>query len=189
MGTLITDGFSEGDDETVVSILDKWKGGVLSDQLFTVVSKMMPQVGEIIVVFRKNNSNLETLLLPRPEGDPIFSGMLNLPGKMFRAVDFKRDDKNPMNGPLERIQKDELKIDLPKAPEFAGVAFQDTKRGPIVVLVHVSELTMENPSQPDWIWRNVSNLKDSKDMIDTEMPAIEVALRFYLAGSNHLPSL
>lgn len=178
MATLITDGFDAGDDEKVVSILNKWKGGILSDQLFTSVSKMTPQLACIIVVFRKKGELLETLLLPRPEGDPVWSGMLNLPGKMFRAMDFKRDDKNPVNGPLERIQKGELKVELNKLDiKFAGLAFQDTIRGPIMVLVHTYFVANDFKGNEDWIWREVSQLKDSKDMIPTEMDAIEVALK------------
>ncbi|HKC04934.1 MAG TPA: hypothetical protein VKC54_03620 [Patescibacteria group bacterium] len=177
MGTLVTDGFGPGDDEKVVSILNKWKGGVLSDQLFTAISKMTPQVAAIIVVFRKRGDTLETLLLPRPENDPLWAGMLNLPGKMFRTVDFNREDKNPINGPLERILKDELKINFTEPPKFAGLAFQDTKRGPIVVLVHTAYIPVDFNGNEDWVWRDVAKLKEFDDMIPTEMPAIEVALK------------
>jgi hypothetical protein len=184
MGTLITDGFDSGDDEKVTSVLNKWNGGVLSDQLFTSISKMTPQLACIIVVFRKNGENLETLLLPRPEGDPLWSGMLNLPGKMFRAMDFKRIDKNPINGPLERIQKDELKVEFKKEDiKFAGLAFQDTIRGPIMVLVHTVFVSSDFVGNEDWIWRDVTKLKDFSDMIPTEMDAIEVALN-NLNGKN-----
>lgn len=177
MGTPVTDGFDVGDDEKVVSILNKWKGGTLSDQLFTAISKMTPQISAIIVVFRKRGDALETLLLPRPSDDPTWSNMLNLPGKMFRAMDFKRDDNNPINGPLHRIIDNELKTELNNTPKFAGLAFQDTKRGPIMVLVHTVFVDAGFNGNKDWIWRDVSSLKDSKDMIPTEMDAIEVALK------------
>jgi hypothetical protein len=178
MGTLITDGFDSGDDQKVISILNKWKGGPLSDKLFTSLSKLTPQISTIIVVFRKKGEILETLLLPRPSDDPLWPNMLNLPGKMFRGLDFKRDDKNPVNGPLERIQKGELKVELNKHDiKFAGLAFQDTIRGPIMVLVHTYFVANDFKGNEDWIWREVSQLKDSKDMIPTEMDAIEVALK------------
>jgi hypothetical protein len=178
MGTLITDGLDSGDDQKVISILNKWKGGPLSDQLFTSLSKLTPQISAIITVFRKRDNIVETLLLPRPSDDPLWPNMLNLPGKMFRAMDFKRDDKNPVNGPLERIQKGELKVELNKLDiKFAGLAFQDTIRGPIMVLVHTVFVAEDFNGNLDWVWREVSQLKDSKDMIPTEMDAIEVALK------------
>ena len=177
MGSVVSVGFNEGDDAKVGSILNKWNGGVLSDHLFAAISKMTPQLSAIIVVFRKKDDNLETLLLPRPNSDPVWPNMLNLPGKMFRSMDFKREDKNPINGPLERIQNDELKINLTEPPKFAGLAFQSTKRGSIMVLVHTVFVPGDFNGNEDWIWRDVSILKESTDMIPTEMDAIEAALK------------
>lgn len=178
MGTLVTDGFDTGDDEKVVEILKKWKGGPLSDSLFTTVSKLTPQVSAIVTIFRKRGDVIETLLLPRPSDDPLWPNKLNLPGKMFRSADFKREDGNPVNGPLERIQKNELKIDFKKEDiKFAGLAFQDTKRGPIMVLVYTLFVAADFKGNEDWVWRDVNKLKDFRDMIPTEMDAIEVALK------------
>lgn len=178
MGVKTTDGFDPGDDEKVVSVLNKWKGGVLSDQLFAAVSKLTPQISTIIVLFRKNGDILETLLIKRPEDDPIWPGMLNLPGKMFRAADFNRNDKNPINGPFERIQNEELGIKLDNI-KFSGVAYQNTKRGNIVVLVHVAEVPVDFVGKPEWIWRDVAKMSQFSDMIPTEMAAIEVAIKSF----------
>lgn len=179
MATLITDGFAGGDDAQVVSILDKWNGGPLSDQLFTAISKMTPQLSAIIVVFRKKEDVLETLLLPRPSDDPLWPGMLNLPGKMFRAIDFKREDKNPMNGPLERIQTSELKTQVKNKPEFAEIVFQNTDRGSIVALVHTAELPENVELQSDWVWCDVTKLNSLNNFLESETSAIEAALKHY----------
>jgi len=189
MSIKVTDGFTSGDDEKVVSILDKWNGGPLSDELFTRVSKMNVLVSAICVIFRKNGENTEVLLLPRPNDDPTWPGLLNLPGKMFRPIDFERDDKNPINGPFERIQKDELNTKFKGSPKFSGIVFQDTKRGPIVALIYNAWVSKDSESNTDWNWIDVSKLKDLKNLLDTEMSAIEKALESYSAGSNHLPSL
>lgn len=178
MGVKITDGFDPGDDEKVVSILNKWKGGILSDQLFAAVSKLTPQISTIIVLFRKNGDILETLLIKRPEDDPTWPGILNLPGKMFRGADFERKDGNPVNGPLERIQESELQTKLDNI-KFAGVAYQNTKRGPIVVIVHIAEISMDFAGKPGWVWRDVAKMSQFSDMIPTEMEAIEVAIKAF----------
>lgn len=178
MGTTITSGFEVGDDQKVISILKKWDGGPLSDALFASMSRLTPQVSTIVAVFRDNNGTLETLLLPRPGDDPVWPNMLNLPGKMFRAVDFRREDNNPINGPIERIINTELKTELDKKQiNYAGLAFQNTKRGAIIVLVHTVFVNMDFKGNEDWVWRSVESLRDSKDMIPTEMDAIEVALK------------
>ncbi|HKB88348.1 MAG TPA: hypothetical protein VKC53_01725 [Patescibacteria group bacterium] len=179
MAKLITDGFAEGDDAKVVSILNKWNGGQLSDQLFTSISKMTPQLSAIIVVFRKKAGIIETLLLPRPSDDPLWPGMLNLPGKMFRAIDFKREDKNPMNGPLERIQTGELKIQLKSKPEFAEIVFQNTDRGSILALIHVGELPDDAKSEAVWVWCDVTKLSSLNNFLESETSAILTALKHY----------
>lgn len=188
MGTLITDGFDAGDDEKIVSILNKWKGGPLSDRLFTSVSKLTPQVSVITTIFRKRGDIIETLLLPRPSDDPLWPNMLNLPGKMFRAMDFERVDGNPMNGPLKRIQNDELKIKF-ESVKFIDLVFQNIARGHIVVLLHIGELSDNQEDKSDWVWADVTRLKELNNFLETETSAIEVGLKHYLASSNHLPSL
>lgn len=180
MGTLVTDGFDSGDDEKVVSILKKWKGGPLSDQLFTSVSKLTPQVSAIITIFRKRGDTIETLLLPRPSDDPLWPNMLNLPGKMFRAMDFERADSNPMNGPLERIQKEELKVDLKNEPKFVDVVFQNITRGHIVVMLHLGELLDGQEDREGWVWADVTKLKELPNFLETETSAIESGLKHYL---------
>lgn len=188
MGTLITDGFDAGDDEKVVSILNKWKDGPLSDNLFTSISKLTPQIGTVIVVFRENNNNkTETLLLPRPADDSLWPGMLNLPGKMLRVSDYDREDSKPQNGPLERIQSDEIKISVD--PIYAGIAFQNTLRGPIVVMVHYAVVQNSIQGNSDWTWCEVEKLDKLDNLVKTEIIAVETAYRSYSAGSNHFPSL
>jgi hypothetical protein len=182
MSTLITDGFDSGDDEKVVEILKKWKGGAISDSLFFTISAMTPQVSTIIVFFRKNGDRVEVLLVHRPDNDPMGPRLLNLPGKMFRAIDFKREDKNSMNGPFERIQTDELKIQLQSKPKFAEIVFQNTARGQIVALVYLGELSKGQKDLDNWVWVDVKKLKELNNFLETESSAIEAALKHYLAG-------
>jgi hypothetical protein len=178
--TDITDGFSPGDDEKVVSILNKWKGGVLSDQLFTVLARISPQTSAITVVFRQIDNKTEVLLLPRPDDDPVWPSMLNLPGKMFRAADFKREDKTPINGPIERIQKAELLVNFDYPPKFVGPVFQDTKRGYVVALIYLAEVPA-NLKQPDhWFWADIDSLSHLENYLKTEQSAIDLALETYL---------
>ena len=182
MSTSITDGFSIGDDKKVIEILKKWKGGAISDDLFFTISAMAPQVSAIIVFFRKKEDKVEVLLLPRPDDDPLHAGGLNLPGKMFRNVDFKRADENALNGPLKRIQQNELKVELKNKPKFAEIVFQNTARGYIVALVHLGELSVDQKDGEGWVWADVTKLKELDNFLETETSAIEAALKHYLAG-------
>jgi hypothetical protein len=106
---------------------------------------------------------------------------------MFRKIDFEREDNIPENGPIERIEQNELDLRFTKKPEFAGIAFQDTKRGPTIVLVYVTDEKIETPKNGEW--HNVEDTKGLANMIETEFVAIDVAQKHYLASLNHLPSL
>ena len=172
----ITDGFSTDDDEKVISILKKWKGGPLSDQLFTILAGMIPSSGVATVILQRSR-DLEILLLPRPTNDIVWPGMLNLPGKQFRSADFHRRDNNPLNGPLERIRSDEIKTKFIGNPKFAGVSLHSDKRGPQVVLVYLAKIKSSSESVGKWY--PVNRLKDMKDFVQSELKSIDVALDFY----------
>lgn len=178
----ITEGFDIGDDEKIISILKKWNDGVISNDLFFQISRMTPQVSAIIIFFRKIEGRIEVLLLPRPDDDPLGAGQLNLPGKMFRTIDFKREDGNPMNGPFERIQSSELKLKLENGPKFAEIVFQNTARGSIVAMVHLGELPDGQKDKDDWVWADVTKLRELPNFLETETSAIEAGLKHYLAS-------
>lgn len=175
MGVKITDGFDPGDDEKAVSILSKFKGGPISDQLFTVVAGMMPTAG-VVVVITYNSEDPEVVFVPRPEGDPVFSGKFNLPGKMFRNSDFKRADATPVNGPLERIKKSEIESEFPGTPRFIGVNLNSDARGSWAVLVYKIELNDKSEYKGAGEWIKASEVEKRDDLVKTEINHINIAL-------------
>ena len=126
--------------------------------------------------------DLEILLLPRPPKDIVWPGMLNLPGKQFRAADFHREDNSPLNGPLERIQNDELKTEFIGNPEFAGVSLHSDDRGPQVVLVYLARIKSDSDLAAGK-WVSIDRLKDMENLIQSELKSIKVGLDFYNSAS------
>lgn len=183
MATQITDGFSPGDDEKAVSLLKKWKGGPLSNKLFVVLAGMVPSSGVVTVIIRRS-PDLEILLVPRPHGDIVWPGMLNLPGTQFRAADWLRTDSNPLNGALERIQEAELKTELDGNPEFAGVSLHSDDRGPQVVLVYLAKVDPNHKFYEGCVWYNVEKLDELKNFVKSEIKSIKVAVDYYQKGFN-----
>lgn len=175
MASNITDGFDPGDDEKVIEILKKWKGGLISDQLFNLIAGMMPTTG-VVVVIASNKEDPEVIFVPRPEGDPRWSGKLNLPGKLFRNVDFKRSDNIPANGPLERIQKSEIGIEFPSNPKFIGINLNSDSRGSWAILVYLVNLDDKTLYKGVGEWVRVSEVEKRNDLINTEINHINVAL-------------
>ena len=189
MATLITDGFDQGDDEKVVSILKKWKGGVLSDILFTKLAKILPQVCVETVILRKNNRKIEVLLVSRPDGDPVWPKMIHSPGGQIRAVDFHRKDKKVVNGVFERVQKNEIRTNFILEPVFVENIERTTKRGSEVAIVYFTQIEEDSGLSKEIIWCDVEKLENLPNMMKDQIEMIRNVAKFYLASSNHLPSL
>src|SRR3989344_8093896 len=100
-----TDGLTLEEDQKLAQLLSKWKGGRISTPVFTELAKMTPQAIVEVVLFRFNNGELETLLIPRPDDDIVWSGMIHTPGTALRVSDFLREDLNHPNVAFERLQR------------------------------------------------------------------------------------
>jgi hypothetical protein len=175
MSVKITSGFSPGDDEKVISILKKFKGGPVSDKLFEVLAGILPTT-PVIVVFITNKKDPEILFVPRPSDDPVWPSALNLPGNMIRLVDFKRSDNSPINGAFERIQKSEIHSKFPQKPKFIGINLNTDSRGPWIALVYKIELTNKSDYLGIGEWVKVDDVEKRKDLINSEINHINVAL-------------
>ena len=171
----ITDGFNPGDDEIVISILKKWSGGQIGNELFYTIAGMMPTTGVVVVIIH-NPSDPEIIFVTRPSDDPLLKSQLNLPGKLFLNADFNRSDKFPANGPLERITKDEIESDFPKKPEYVGVSLNSDTRGSWAVLVYIIELENKSLYRGVGEWIKMSKISDRKDIIQTEVNHINLVL-------------
>ena len=131
-----TDGLTLEEDGELARLLSKWNGGRISTPVFTELARMIPQPIVEVVLFRGNDNVLETLLIPRPADDIVWPGMLHTPGAAVRTSDFRREDKNPLNGVFERIQRGELNSDFAYTPVFADRLHRLGDRGPEVAEVY-----------------------------------------------------
>ena len=114
-----TEGLTSEEDDQLVHLLSKWTGGRISTPVFTQLAGMIPQPIVEVVFLRVNNEKLETLLIPRPEDDIVWPGMVHTPGTALRAADFHREDRYPLDGAFERIRR-EVNNQFAYPPTFAG---------------------------------------------------------------------
>ncbi|GIW61426.1 MAG: hypothetical protein KatS3mg089_0278 [Patescibacteria group bacterium] len=177
-----TDGFDPGDDEKVIALLKKWKGGTLSDALFTRLAWMLPQPTVEMVIIRKRDKTLEVLLIPRPPDDIVWPGFLHLPGQTLRRMDYFRDDNTPMNGPLERIQKYEIQTSYLRTPEFVGVAQYMTQRGPEAVHIYLGAIAKNAKLPSGAIWAAIDDLPKMRNFINHQIIPIKIAANYFI---NH----
>lgn len=176
MGTPVTDGFDVGDDEKVISILNKWKGGPISDKLFTELAGILPQPCIETVILRENNQEIEVLLIPRPSDDISWNGMLHSPGGALRHSDFMRADKTPINGVFERIQNKETKLNFSEEPIFVTNLQHMTKRGPEAVMVYLAKMSDSAKFPDEFVWVNINKLESLPNFPKHQLTVIQKAV-------------
>lgn len=173
----VTDGLTPKEDQRLAELLSKWGGGRISTPVFTELARMSPQPIVEVVLFRKNGGVLETLLIPRPDDDIVWPGMLHTPGAALRTSDFHREDQSPPDGAFERIQHGELNSDFAYAPVFAGRLHRLGNRGPEVVEVYVAELP--EGFQHHHVWYPVDKLAENPKFIQHQLGHVLLAAEQY----------
>lgn len=176
-----TDGLSLEEDRELANLLSKWQGGRISTPVFTELAKMTPQSIVEVVLFRFNNGDLETLLIPRPSDDIVWPGMIHTPGTALRVSDFLREDQNPLNGAFERLQRGELNSEFAYKPLFVGRLHRHTDvRGAEVAEIYITELAEGSPLQPSHIWYSVEKLAHNPKFIQGQLGHVNLAAEQYI---------
>ncbi len=172
----ITSGFEPGDDEKATEILRKWDGGRISTALFTEIARIVPQPIIEIVILRMNQGRVDTLLLPRPEDDIVWPGMVHTPGVALRAADYTRPDNDPISGALERIEREiGVKVELLPTPPF--VQNEMSARGPAASQVYTG-VVAEDSELPDGVfWHPVEDLPSLPNFIQHQYGFVSEAAR------------
>src|SRR3990167_9529387 len=175
-----TDGLTLEEDQKLAQLLSRLKGGRISTPVFTELAKMTPQLIIEVVLFRFNNGALETLLIPRPDDDIVWPGMVHTPGTVLRVSDFLREDQNPLNGAFERLQRGELSREFAYEPIFVGRLHRHTDvRGAEVAEIYITELAEDFPLQPGHIWHSVEKLADNPKFIQGQLGHVNLAAEHY----------
>ena len=178
-----TDGLTLAEDRELARLLSKWNGGGISTPVFTEVAKMSPQPIIEVVLFRINDGELETLLIPRPDDDIIWQGMVHTPGTALRVSDFLREDQNPLNGAFGRIQGGELNSEFAYTPIFAGRLHRFGERGAEVAEIYVAELIEGSVLQPSHVWHPVDKLSGNPKFIQGQLGHVILAAERYLKAN------
>ncbi len=176
---LPTDGLTPEQDQQLADLVSRWRGGRISIPVFTELARMIPQSIVEVVLFRRTNGILETLLIPRPKDDIVWPGMYHTPGTALRASDFHREDQNPLNGAFERLQSGELNSAFSSAPAFVGRLHRVGDRGPEVVEVYIAELFEASTSQLNHVWYPVDQLASNPNFMQSLHEHVIIAAELY----------
>lgn len=172
-------GFSSKDVYLLVNTLDKWNGKKLPDELYTKLADMIPMSTLETVILRKSDDKTHILLIPRPENDIIWKGMLHSPGGGLRKMDYFRADNLPNNGVFERIQKNEIGTLFTEIPKFVGVVETMTARGPEVSQVFLTKINENEDLVNNAKWYDIDELAKMPNFIQHQMLAVNMAVSFF----------
>lgn len=184
MSQLITDGLAMADEKQLMQLLKKWKGGPLSDSLFTALAQMLPMPCVESIVLRNVNGRTECLLTPRPENDPIWPGFIHSPGSVLRAMDFRRPDGVAVNGPFERVQEKEIMNKFEYPPIFVGIHTHLGARGPEVLLIHFTSISKQAILPAGSLWADIDSLLELQNFIKHQHPGILMAAKKFNEQTN-----
>jgi hypothetical protein len=182
----ITEGLTEEEDLQLQKILEKWASageGRLSDKTFFRLAYTLPQTCVVTISLRRNSENgtIETLLLTRPDTDPMWPGMFNFPGKAVRRSDFADENVSPLDSTIKRIEQNELENNLSEPPVFVGTSIYMSERGPNVVFCYLAKLPKDAVLPQGAVWENVDTLEQKPNFIKSEMYPLKVVLTYFKA--------
>ncbi len=169
----ISEGLNRAQESKLIKLLSKLHGS-LSAAVFTQLARIIPQPIVELVILRWDGKEVETLLIPRPEDDIVWPGMVHNPGTALRQSDYMREDKNPLNGAWERLTE-ELGGSKFNTPMFAGLLYPMTKRGPIVAQIFYATLPSNHVLQKGQEWVNILDLEDRPDFDQEQLEHILLA--------------
>ncbi len=178
MSRLVTSGFREGDDGAAVEILGRWDGGPISDPLFTVLAGMLPQPVVEMVILRANQETgaIEVLLIERPEGDPVWPGMIHTPGTALRWADFNHT-QGVLAAAFERLRGlgGESGLDFSE-PQFVKVIHRMVRRGPEVAQIFWAWVYGDPVLAAGARWVHVRELDSLDNLIEHHHEHIRLAV-------------
>lgn len=178
-----TSGFDEGDDEKAIEILKKWDGNIISDALFTELARFSPLSVIELVVLREHEGNLQTLLVERPENDPVWPNMIHTPGTVLRLSDFKRaretEPLDPLKHAFARICNGELSQHVENI-DFVGNLYRMGERGAENVQVYIGQLPDDAELEHDQIWYDVATLAENERFIQSQIDHVKMCEEFWV---------
>jgi len=171
-----TDGLTPEEDEKLAILLERCKGRI-STPVFTELARMIPQPIVEVVIFRKRNGILETLLIPRPKDDIVWPNMLHTPGSAIRTSDFERTDQSPLNGAFERIQNNEIHNQFSYTPVFVDRLYRKGDRGCEVAEIYFTEIS--ETQEDNYNWSPIDQLSQNPIFIQIQLEHIKLAAEKY----------
>lgn len=160
---------SDDEIKTLTSLLAKLEPGVLPPPVFYQFARLSVTPIIEIVPLHYQLGEIDVLLIPRDQNDPIWPGKLHVPRTVIRAND-------SATSPFERILSGEL-LDTPASkPIFSKSIIHHSGRGMEATQIYIVEIAGQaNVGQ----FYNVKKLPGN--LLESQMDFIPAAVETYLA--------
>lgn len=117
---------TKANEKTLTNLLRRLKPGFLPYDVFVELARLVVfSIIEYVPLRINEKGEVEVLLLPRAEDDPIWPGEFHTPGTVIRPT----DNEGQMYLAFDRILNDELKNTKVSKPYFVGNILHKSKRG------------------------------------------------------------
>lgn len=169
-------GLTDSEEKQLITLLGKVQDKMSMEVFEAVAAKFVITAIETVILRRNENKDnqVETLLIPRPEGDMHWPGKLHTPGTILRESDF-------VNGSYDqafaRIQNKEIEVEFSVAPRFVAYQFANNVRGACNHLVFIAEI--DNSKDFAGEFYPVDNLPS--DFLEDQREMVEFAASRFLA--------
>lgn len=147
---------NEEDIKQLTQLLSKLDPGFLPYSIFEQIARIITLPAIEFVPLRLSNGQVEVLLIPRPDNDAHWPGMLHTPGTVIRATDINDQEDNSKT--FDRLIHDELKDTDISAPHYVETVLNSSKRGTTQAQIYWVEVLGE-PAVGDFY--DLDNLPDA----------------------------
>ncbi len=165
-------GLGETEEKQLISLMGKVQDK-MSIGVFEAVAEKFVITAVETVVMRRAGARLETLLIPRPEGDIHWPGLLHTPGSILRRSDY---DNGGYVATFKRIEEKEVGAKFAYPPRFVGYHFEMNKRGGCNHMVFIAEI--EAGAQHQGEFYDVDDLP--ANFLDEQVKLIKLARNKFL---------
>jgi hypothetical protein len=158
----------------VQATLSKLKPGWLPEEIFFEICRLTVVTTADVVPLRKSNSGkIQVLLIERDKRvDPIWGGMMHIPGSIIKAT----DKQNSLTDALKRVLKGELMSVETSEPRYISYVFHRVERG--TELTHIFWVEVLGDTSVGTFY-DVDELP--KNIIDFQISYVDKAVKAFKA--------
>jgi hypothetical protein len=138
---------SDEEIEQTAALLARLEPGFLPHPIFMQATRLVVTTTVELIVLQRTKEGVQVFVTRREDDDPVWPGMLHIPGTVLRPTDDATDD---LAAPMQRLFAGELVVldTVQLEPKHMQMRFRKTPRGTELVNIFMAEA--EGYSGENW---------------------------------------